>query len=180
MCPHRRRAAIVLIALVTILAFSAGAATAAESVRLSLSREPNDDGSARIVAAVADASGKPVAGESVTFRVKTAFGWLTVAEVETGPDGRAAIVLPAEPRYAEVQGQAGGGDARAGLRLSEIASTQPAVRPGRGVLRGLSPQPGFISPYPPPQILFVAGLLGGIWITYGYLMWLLIRLRRVT
>ncbi|MDR7519901.1 MAG: hypothetical protein QN123_10085 [Armatimonadota bacterium] len=54
----------------------------------------------------------------------------------------------------------------------------PAIRPGRYVLRDLSPQPGFISPYPVPlQVVLLAVILGGIWTTYGYIVWLLSRIR---
>lgn len=46
------------------------------------------------------------------------------------------------------------------------------------MLRDLSPQPGFISPYPVPlQVVLLAVILGGIWTTYGYIVWLLSRIR---
>ncbi len=54
----------------------------------------------------------------------------------------------------------------------------PATRPGRDVLRSLTPQPEFISQYPVPQLLTLGMILGGIWTTYTYLVLLLARIRR--
>lgn len=59
-----------------------------------------------------------------------------------------------------------------------ITAVEPRVRPGREVLSALSPQPGFISPYlVPTQVMLLALVLGGIWTTYGYVAWLLSRIR---
>lgn len=54
----------------------------------------------------------------------------------------------------------------------------PATRPGRDVLRSLSPQPEFISQHLGPQLLILGMMLGGIWTTYTYLVLLLARIRR--
>src|SRR3990170_9001255 len=102
--------------------------------------------------------------------------WLTVAEVESHSDGTAVVVLPPTSLYAEISADVGEGGVD--MLAASVARPEPAVRPGRGILRILSPQPGFISPYPPPQILFVALILGGIWTTYAYLVVLLVKLRR--
>lgn len=158
----------------------AGAASAGDPARLSLHSEPNADGSVRITAHVTDAAGAAVSGAPVTFTVRTAFGWLTVAEVEADAAGDAAVVLPSRPRYPEVAAQAAAApEARAGLRLADRQAPAPIRRPGSGLLRGLAPQPGFLSPYPVPlQVVFLTIILGGIWTTYGYLVSLLIRIRR--
>ena len=55
----------------------------------------------------------------------------------------------------------------------------PRIRPGRDALSRLSPQPGFISPYLVPlQVALLGLILGGIWTTYGYVVWLLLRIRQ--
>jgi len=154
----------------------AGAVAAGTPAKIGLTRQTGADGLARITAVVTDADGKPVGGTAVTFRVKTAFGWLTVAEVESRSDGTAVIVLPPTSLHAEINADAGEGGV--GTLAVSVARPEPTVRPGRGMLGTLSLQPGLISPYPPPQILFVALILGGIWTTYAYLVFLLARLRR--
>jgi hypothetical protein len=104
---------------------------------------------------------------------------MRLAEEDTGAAGTASFTLGASVRYTEVQARAGDTAAlRAGLLLAQAEERDPVRRPGLDVLRGLSPQPGFISPYPPVQILFVAALLGGIWTTYAYLVSLLVRIKR--
>src|SRR3972149_5593612 len=73
-----------------------------------------------------------------------------------------------------------GEDARGSpsIRIGKGTIREPAARPGRDALRDLSPQPGFISPYPvPTQVGLLAVILGGVWATYGYVVWLLSRIR---
>lgn len=174
-CGRRVFQRCTVLSLILLLVL-AGAAAAGTPAKIGLTRETGGDGQARVTAVVTDAEGTPVEGAAVTFRVKTAFGWLTVAEVESRSDGTAAIVLPPTSLHAEISADAGEGDM--GMLAASVARPEPAVRPGRGILGTLSPQPGLISPYPPPQILFVALILGGIWTTYAYLVFLLVRLRR--
>ena len=153
-------------------------AQAGGPARISLGYAPDENGGLRITASVTDAAGARVRGVIVTFRAKTAFGWLKLAEVETGGDGEASFLLPAAQPYSEVVAQAEDVDGvRATLALPPVQRRVPEVRPGREVLRTLSPQPGLISPYPPMQILFVAALLAGVWTTYGYVVLLLTKLR---
>lgn len=72
-----------------------------------------------------------------------------------------------------------GKEVRAALQLGERVAVGASVRPGRNLLRRLSPQPGFISPYPVPlQVALLGLILGGIWTTYGYVVWLLLQIRR--
>lgn len=159
-----------------LLVGAAGAVVAGPPAKIDLTRQNGADGLTQITAVVTDADGEPVEGASVTFRMKTAFGWLTVADVESRSDGTAVVVLPPASLYAEIRADAGEGSV--GVLATSAARPEPAVRPGRRILRTLSPQPGFISPYPPPQILFVALILGGIWTTYAYLVAVLMRIRR--
>lgn len=171
---HRLASACLLLVAVTAAVAEGGA-----PARISLVAQVQMDGSTRLVATVRDGVGAQVAGAPVTFLARTAFGWLRLAEVDTGALGTASFTLSAVPPYSEVQARAGDGDAlQAGLLLALPPARDLVRRPGLDVLRGLSPQPGFLSPYPPVQILFVAALLGGIWTTYVYLVSLLVRMKR--
>lgn len=177
--PMRRRRRWLVAAVLPVALLLMAAAASAAPARISLVRDTAADGSTRIVATVTDEAGEPVEGSTISFLAKTAFGWLRLAEVETAADGTAALLLPAEVPYPEVLVQSEEDpEVRAGLLLAPGDRPAPARRPGLTVLRGLGPQPGFISPYPPVQILFVAVILGGIWTTYAYLVSLLIRIRR--
>jgi CHASE1-domain containing sensor protein len=129
---------------------------------------------------VADAKGAPVVGAPVVIKVRVAFGWLSIARASTDQAGRARVDLPATLRSGEVSAEAGDdGQARAAVRFGEeTLRRQLVVRPGRDALSALSPQPGFISPYPVPlQVALLGLILGGIWTTYGYVVWLLSRIR---
>ncbi|MCL6554351.1 MAG: Ig-like domain-containing protein [Firmicutes bacterium] len=162
------------------LALTLSPASAAEPAGVMLTTAPGPAGAVQVTAVVTDAAGAPVAEVSVVFRARTTFGWLTLGERTTDQTGRARIELPGAVRTAEVRADAGEeGQVRAVVRLHQPAPAAPSVRPGRDVLAQLSPQPGFISPYPvPAQVAALAVLLGGIWTTYGYVVWLLRKIAR--
>ncbi len=164
------------VAMVTLAAPAASAAPA----RVRLETVAGREGALHLTAVVTDASGAPVAEQTVVFKARTAFGWLLVGERSTDAAGRATVDLPAGARLAEIRVEVGNdGEASATLRLRRSNLPAPQVRPGRDVLERLSPQPGFISPYPvPAQVALLAVVLGGIWTTYGYVAWLLWRIRR--
>lgn len=88
--------------------------------------------------------------------------------------------MPAPIRGGEISAETGEEETiRATILAREVPAFVPQIRPGHERLRSLSPQPGFISPYPVPLQLTLFGLvLGGIWTTYGYVVWLLLRIRR--
>jgi hypothetical protein len=94
--------------------------------------------------------------------------------------GQANVALSHMPRSGEITAEADAGvrTLRAAIWIDRSPPPAPRTRPGYDTLSVLSPQPGFISPYPPAPILFVAILLGGIWTTYVYLVSLLLRLKR--
>lgn len=175
----RRRCSLLLGALIAVL-LAGAQARAAEPARLVLKVETAADGTVRVLATVTDKSGAPVAEAPVTFRARTAFGWLTLVETTTGPDGRARTILSAPIRGGEISAETGEEELiRATILAGEVPAFVPQIRPGHERLRSLSPQPGFISPYPVPLQLALFGLvLGGIWTTYGYVVWLLLRIRR--
>lgn len=168
-----------LLLCVAFVAASVLTATGAEPARVALVQQSLPDGNIRLLATVTDATGRGVEGAEVIFQARTAFGWLRLGAEETDGTGRASVDLDASSPYAEVSVQVGEGTTvRAALLRQSMERLEPGTRPGFDVLQGLSPQPGFISPYPPVQILFVAVVLGGIWTTYAYLVSLLLRIRR--
>lgn len=157
-------------AVAGVLLLASGAAAA---VGLTLDSGP---GGPQVVATVTDASGEPVEGATVAFRARTAFGWLPLGEVTTDASGRAVLALPSGRPYQEIEAEVSEPPQRAALTLARRPAWRPAVRPGRQVLQALSPQPGLISPYPVPPLALLGAILGGIWATYGYIVFLLTRI----
>ena len=174
-----RGALIALVALWVAVVLAALPARAAEPAQVTLKVQMGSDGVFRATAQVVDAKGAPASEVPVVFRVRTTFGWLSVGKGATDASGRTQVRLPATVRPGEITAEAGDdGQVRATVRFGEGKLAEPAVRPGRDVLSSLSPQPGFISPYPVPlQVALLGVILGGIWTTYGYMIWLLSRIR---
>lgn len=168
---------IFVIALAVTPAWGA----AAEPARVLLQAQAAPNGTVRVTATVVDARGAAVAEVPVVIKARTTFGWLTLLEAPTRKDGTVQVTLAPGAVPAEIAVEAGeDGTVRAAVLLGRKETVPPRIRPGRDVLRGLSPQPGFISPYPVPlQVALVGAILGGIWTTYGYVVWLLLRIRRV-
>lgn len=175
----RLRLSLPLLALTTAILLAAPSVEGAEPARVVLQAATTPDGRTRLTATVTDGRGAPVAGTPVTFKMRTTFGWLTLLETSTAKDGIARTAL-GPGAAAEIAVQAGeDGEIRAALLVGEEKAAPPRTRPGYDVLRGLSPQPGFISPYPVPlQVALFGGILAGVWTTYGWVVWLLLRIRR--
>ena len=173
--PRRRSLLIIAFLLLSTTAVEA------QPARVRLARETMSNGEVRVSAVVTDGAGSPVEDAPVTFRIRTAFGWLELSEAETDGDGMASVMLPSAFHYSEVAVEAqAANEVLVALLKGSVAQRDPAVRPGLGVLRSVSPQPGFISPYPVTlQVLFLGAILGGIWITYAYLVSLLLGIRRM-
>lgn len=177
----RRRCSALASVFPIAVMLLASAAFAGEPTRVLLERTSTPDGATRIEATVLDEGGNPAAGVPVSFAARMTFGWLRLEEASTDDRGRAWITLspPLRPREIVAEAQGETQTARASIALGEARPSEPAARPGREVLRALSPQPGFISPYPVPlQVTVLALILGGIWATYGVVLWLLVRIRR--
>jgi len=154
---------------------------AAEPAVLTLAVQSQPDGTVSLTATATDAKRVPVPDVMVTFQVKTTFGWLIVAEVTTDRLGEARVVLPQMPRAGEIVAEAetGAKTLHAAKWIGRAPPPAPRTRPGYDALRELSPQPGFISPYPVPLEVAILGVvLGGIWLTYAYLVSVLVRIRR--
>lgn len=178
--PMRLQIKAMLFALLMAALALASPTVAAGPARVALAVHALPVGGAHVTATVTDAGGSPVESVAVTLRVKTTFGWLTVAEGRTDLRGQIHVVLPASSRFEEIAAEAGDGETvQTAVRLVQGQPVAPIVRPGYDALVRLSPQPGFISPYPVPlQVLLLTVILGGIWATYGYVVSLLAQIRR--
>lgn len=178
----RRRRKYLVVGLIGLFALLVAGSPvfAGEPAVLTLAVRSHPDGTASLTATVTDAQRVPVPDVMVTFEMKTTFGWLVVADRITDRSGQATVALPQMPRSGEITAEADAGTKtlHAAIWIDRSPPPAPRTRPGSDTLSALSPQPGFISPYPPAQILFVAVLLGGIWTTYAYLVSLLLRLKR--
>ena len=178
----RRRRKFLVFGMMGLFALlvAGSPVSAAEPTVLTLAVQSRPDGTVSLTATVTDATRVPVSDIMVTFQMKTTFGWLVLADVTTDRSGRAVVILPHMPRSGEVTAEADAGTKtlHAATWIERPPPPAPRTRPGSDALSALSPQPGFISPYPPAQIVFVAVLLGGIWTTYAYLVSLLLRLKR--
>lgn len=154
-------------------------AWAGEPSRITLKLAAGADGAQWITALVTDAEGAPVSEASVVFKLRTAFGWLSLEERTTDASGQARVRLPTGTWATEVRAESGDVEGvGATLTVGARSPGPPRIRPDRDVLRTLSPQPGFISPRPVPELVaLLALLLGGIWATYGYVAWLLWQIR---
>lgn len=174
----RRPRKLLLGLLLAVL--TAGPALAAGSMSMTLTVQTLPTGALRVTATVTGPGGAPVPDVSVLMRAKTTFGWLKVAEKPTDGRGQVSAEVPAPSRFDEITAEAGDEETvQAAVRLERGRPAVPAVRPGYERLARLSPQPGFVSPYPVPlQVLLLGVILGGIWATYGYLVSLLVQIRR--
>lgn len=173
----RRRCSLLILGLIVGLA---GVASAGEPAALSLAVQVRPDGTVLVTGVVTDATRTPVPGAMVTFQVKTTFGWLVVADVTTDRAGEARVVLPQMPRSGEIvaEAEAGAMTLHAAKWIERAPPPAPQTRPGYDALSELSPQPGFISPYPVPlEVMLLAFVLGGVWMTYAYLVSVLVKIR---
>ncbi len=162
----------VIVALVPVLLLAA-AASAGESA-LSLVAEQTVRG-IEVTATVTDPQGRAVSGAAMTFLRRTAFGWLEVVRVTTKADGTVRAVVPLPPgavpeikAVAEIEDQT----VQQIVRLDPGTGRLPRTRPGEATLQTFSPQPGFISPYPPVRLLAtLLPVLLGVWTTYAVVVY---------
>ncbi len=167
-----------------VQAASSPAPGARQAPRLTLAIDPAVDG-LRVVATLREPRGRPMAGQEVSFARRTAFGWVALATVTTDATGTAAMTIPETRKTlqlrADVEGTEALGPATATARWQAAAAPVQPERPGAGALRVFTDQAELISPNPPPLLLLFLGLiLGGVWGTYVYVLYELIRGGRPT
>ncbi len=141
-------------------------------VLLALDLTPREDGSILARVTLMDKNQAPLEGKPVIFSLRTSVGGdLVLATPTTMENGSAVVKIPASAgKVVSVKAEFEGGDGLAyAVASNEIeASGQPLeYRPGP-----------LSSPAPPPSLaLLFLILLGGIWITYGYVAYQATRFR---
>lgn len=177
--PAARAAWAVIVALGAILMLVAVSYAGGATLSLVARRTP--DG-IEATAVLADPQGRAVSGVTVAFLRRTTFGWLEVARLDTGAGGTARAVMALPPGLVpEIKAVAEVGDQTVEqlARLDLAAAREAPIRPGETTLEALSPQPGFISPYPPVRLLAtLMPVLLGVWVTYAVVVYQLTAIAR--
>lgn len=142
------------------------------STSLALALSPRDEESALATVTLVDARGDPISGVPVTFTLHTSVGGeLELGSPITREDGTAVLKISAAPGQSLLISAAfEGGN---GLGFSEFSSeiTMPGD-PETTPIGSLS------SPTPPPVLaLILLIVLGGIWVTYGTVVYQVFRIR---
>lgn len=139
---------------------------------LTVSIKRTEERAATATALLADLTGKPAAGEEISFARRTAFGWADLGRVRTGRDGTATVPFFAyDGQEITVTAKFAGdpkwkaAEAQSSLSLPEVPKPLPT-----GNLFSMYPNPKFV--------LGLVILVGGVWVTYGWVFFKLTRLRR--
>ena len=139
---------------------------------LRLELEPREDGTVLARAVVRSSTGEPLADQPVIFRLATSVGGeLELGAPLTMADGTAVARVPATGQDdVRVTAVYEGGAGRA------YAETTESVRVER---QPMDHRPPSLSQPTAPPVLAVSLLLvlGGIWSTYAYVVWQVLRLR---
>jgi hypothetical protein len=142
----------------------------ATSMSLDLSPSNNESALARVM--LADSRGSPVSGEPVTFTLHTSVGGeLILGTPLTAEDGSAELIIPATAgQTLRVSASFEGGNGFASSQYqAEIKMPGEALTNPVGVLS---------SPTPPPVLaMILLVVLGGIWLTYGSVVFQVFRIR---
>lgn len=143
-----------------------------EPVSLALDLTPREDGSILARATLTDKNQDPLKGKPVIFSLRTSVGGDLILETPTTiENGSAVVKIPASAgKTLNVTAEFEGGEG-----LAYAASSDEIETPGQPTEyhpRSLS------SPTPSPTLaLLFLVLLGGIWVTYGYIAYQAIRFR---
>jgi len=136
---------------------------------IALEVTPDEEGGLVARAVVRDGQGQQRPGVSVVFYQRTLFGGrLPLGTAMTDAQGVAVFKYAAGAGRALTIGAALAPEASGSEVTVEIPGGEP-WRPG-----------GLISPTPPPLLIAIlATVLGGVWLTYGFIAWQLINIFRV-
>lgn len=142
------------------------------STSLGLELSSSNDGSALAQVMLVDYRGSPISGVPVTFTLHTSVGGeLVLGSSFTAEDGSAELAIPATAgQTLRVSASFEGGN---GLAASQY---QAEIKmPGEAVV---NPVGVLSSPTPPPALaIILLVVLGGIWITYGGVVFQVFRIR---
>lgn len=136
-------------------------------------KDPTGEGiAARAV--VTDSMGMALMNAPVWFYRKTSFGRLRLGPVMTNQEGVATVVVPAKPgQKIEVSAIFAGSATLARSESSTSVDLPPSPEAGR------RPPGGLTTPYPNPlHVLLIVVIVGGVWVTYGTVVYTLFRIKR--
>jgi hypothetical protein len=142
-------------------------------ISLSLDLTPRDDGNVLARATVLDANGNPLADQPVIFTLRTSLGGdLVLGTPTTMESGSAVVKIPATgSEKLKVTAAFEGGN---GLAYAEASSEISA--PG---LPMQHPPGALADPTAPPALaLALLVVLGGVWATYGFVTYQVVRICR--
>jgi hypothetical protein len=142
-------------------------------VSLALDLKPRDDGNVLARATLLDASGNPLTDQPVIFTLRTSLGGdLVLGTPTTIQNGSAVLKIPATgSETMNVTAAFEGGN---GLAYAE--ASKEIIAPGAP----MEHQPGALStPSAPPALaLALLVVLGGVWVTYGFVVHQVVRIRQ--
>ncbi len=142
-------------------------------VSLTLDLTPRDDGSVLARATVQDASGNPIANAPVIFTLHTSLGGDLVLGAPTTMEGGSAVLkIPATgSEKLRITASFEGGY---GFAYAEASSETTAP----GLPMRHEPGPLSAPTAPPALALALLVVLGGVWATYGFVVYQIVRIRR--
>jgi hypothetical protein len=142
-------------------------------VSLALDLTPREDGNVLARATLLDENGNPLADQPVIFTLRTSLGGDLVLGAPTTMDSGSAVVkIPAtgSERLRVTAAFEGGNGLAYGEASSEIIAPGPPMEHRPGALS---------APTAPPTLaLTLLVVLGGVWATYGYVVYQVVRIRR--
>jgi mono/diheme cytochrome c family protein len=168
-----------------------------QPVSLSLNLAPTAGGAVIARAQAQDQDGQPVVGTVVQFRLRTALGGvLPLALATTDAQGQAEARLQlGEGRQVTLEAALEGNEGQQGLASATAAAGRAAIASAPSGQKSLGPAiaytslqiPGLLqleplgtgltSPTPPVALVaFLGVLVGGVWITYGYVLYQVYRI----
>ena len=135
----------------------------------------------KMIKAVVTAGGKPVENASIVFGIRRTFGTLVIGEDQTLDDGSAAAKFPTDlPGDAE-------GNLHVVINIKEpqdlVGVSGHAVIPGGATpVASADPFPRALwAPHAPlPLVIPIILLVGGVWVTYAYVIKQVIAIARAT
>ncbi len=150
----------------------APAAPGAAATTLALALTPTGAGELEAEAALQDQEGKPVTGVPVAFYLQTAFGGrMKVGESHTDRRGVATLAYQAAPgQVVRLEAVFGGS--------TELQASQATASVALSAGEAPKPPGSLITPYPPlvPTLLLIL-VVSGVWLTYGFVLYQLYRIK---
>ena len=168
---------IIACALLALAGVTQAAARAADLVTPTVSVAPGEEEGKKQLVATVKADGKPLENVQVTFKAQRLFGELILGTDKTLDDGTASIPLPVD--------LPGGTDGQLHITALTTATAKYAAGLGtlsvpapREALPSLDPRSLAAAHAPYGLIATVVLTVGGVWLTYAYIVLQIVRLRK--